>query len=289
MNQPKKLVKLIRSIPKLRQWVVRTQQSGCQIALVPTMGALHQGHLSLIHRARREAGKKGRVIVSIFVNPTQFNQKSDFLHYPKPLAADMAICRAANVDLVFAPTVRNMYPTDFSTWVEEKKLSLPLCGAKRPGHFRGVCTIVLKLFHLVQPDIAIFGQKDAQQVAVIQRMIRDLNIPVRMIIAPVVREKDGLAMSSRNQRLTPIERPRAIALYETLRLVRSSYQRGIKNSRQLKNLARQHLIKTPGLKIDYLEFVNGLTLKSVTTVSRGDLFAIAVFIGKIRLIDHIRL
>ena len=282
-------MKLIRSIPQLRQWISQAQQKRKAIGFVPTMGALHTGHLSLVHQARRIVGKNGWVVVSIFVNPTQFNQKSDFLKYPKPLTADAALCRSAGVDLLFAPTAKALYPSDFSTWVEEKALSLPLCGKSRPGHFRGVCTVVLKLFNLVQPHAAIFGQKDAQQAAVICRMARDLNIPIQIITAPIVRKPNGLAMSSRNQHLSRQERLRSSTIYRSLCFARSAFYQGVRNAAVLKKLVRYRLTKTPGLRIDYLELVNPETLKSVSRSSKGDLFAIAVWIGKTRLIDNIRL
>ena len=282
-------MKVIRSIPQLRRWVSQAQRKRKVIGFVPTMGALHAGHISLVHQARRVVGKNGLVAVSIFVNPTQFNQKSDFLKYPKPLAADAALCRSAGVDLIFAPTAKDMYPSDFSTWVEEKALSLPLCGKSRPGHFRGVCTVVLKLFNLVQPYAAIFGQKDAQQAAVICRMARDLNIPIQIITAPIVRVPSGLAMSSRNQRLSPKERLHASTIYRSLQFARTAFYQGVRDASVLKKLVRYRLTKTSGLRIDYLELVNPMTLKSVSRASRGDLFAIAVWIGKTRLIDNISL
>lgn len=254
------------------------------------MGTLHAGHLSLIQQARRIVGRKGLVVVSVFVNPTQFNQKWDFKKYSRQLVTDVFLCRNANVDLVFAPSEKTMYPSHFSTWVEEIAFSLPLCGARRPGHFRGVCTIVFKLFNLVQPAVAIFGQKDAQQALVIRRMVRDLNIPVRIIVVPTVREKDGLAMSSRNQRLSISERAQAVALYENLQLMRQAFRNGIRNASILKNLARDRLQKVPKLCLDYLEIVHPSNLQPASPrCSRGDLIAIAAFLGKTRLIDNIRL
>jgi pantoate--beta-alanine ligase len=282
-------MKLIQPIPQLRRWVLKAQAERRPIGFVPTMGALHEGHLSLIKQARKAVGLRGRVVVSIFVNPTQFNQKSDLKHYPRRLSADIAKCHKAGVDLIFAPSAKAMYPEDFSTWVEETKLSKPLCGASRPGHFRGVCTVVLKLFNLVQPQVAIFGQKDAQQAAVVQRMVRDLNIPVRMIIAPIVREAGGLAMSSRNQRLSPKERESSLSLNRALKLTRASFQKGKRNANVLKKFARQQLRGIPGLRLDYLELVDRHTLQPVVKASAGDLLAVAAFFGKTRLIDNVHL
>ncbi len=309
-------MKIIHSISQLRQWVQdarcgRTvaavydrrrlifgghrpplQKSGEKVRLivfVPTMGALHAGHMSLIHRARRIAGARGLVVVSIFVNPTQFNQKADLVRYPRRLAADTAMCRKAGVDMLFVPSAAAMYPLDFSMWVEETTLSLPLCGKNRPGHFRGVCTVVLKLFNLVQPHVAIFGQKDIQQALAVRRMARDLNIPVRIIIAPTVREKDGLAMSSRNQRLLLMERWRAAALYASLDIARSAFRNGVRSAKTIKQMARRHLFKTPGLRLDYLELVSCLTLKPVSRASSGDLLVVAAWVGGTRLIDNVRL
>jgi pantoate--beta-alanine ligase len=281
-------VKIIRSIPPLRNWVRQARRANRKIAFVPTMGALHVGHLSLIHRARKEAGRKGLVVVSIFVNPTQFNQKSDLAKYPKRLTKDARMCQRAGADLIFAPSAHTMYAKDFSTWVEEQSIALPLCGETRPGHFRGVCTVVLKLFNLVQPDLAIFGQKDAQQALVLRRMVRDLNLPIRMITAPIVREQDGLAMSSRNERLTPSERMAAPRIYEALKHAQKSFRPGLSRASFIQSVRRE-LTKIPGVKIDYIELVNPETLEPVRRASRGDLLAVAVFLGKVRLIDNVRL
>lgn len=253
------------------------------------MGALHRGHLDLMVRARKMAGKKGKVVVSIFVNPTQFNQRSDFKKYPHRLAKDSAICRKVGVDLIFAPTAREMYPEDFSTFVEEYRISLPLCGATRPGHFRGVCTVVAKLFNLVQPDVAIFGKKDAQQAAVIQRMVRDLNFPIKIVTAPTVREPDGLAMSSRNERLNPAERSGAPEIYKALRSARQLFSKGERSSSRLKAGIKKSLRKIPGTKLDYVEIVDGQSFESVSRPKSGDIIATAIFVGKTRLIDNVTL
>lgn len=282
-------MRIVRSIPGLRAWRQEALRQQRSVAFVPTMGALHEGHLSLVRRARRLAGLGGRVVVSIFVNPTQFNQKSDLRKYPRTLLSDAAMCRKAGADLVFAPSAAAMYPRKFSTWVEETELSLPLCGDARPGHFRGVCTVVLKLFHLVQPAVAFFGQKDAQQAAVIRRMTRDLDVPVRVVVAPLVREKNGLAMSSRNTRLTPQERKQAVALSRGLREARLAFRRGERRVTTLRRVAMRPWKGVPGWRLDYLEVVEGDTLQRVKRASRGNLMAVAVFLGKVRLIDNVLL
>ncbi len=253
------------------------------------MGALHEGHLSLIAHARRRAGPRGAVVVSVFVNPTQFDRQSDLTAYPRTLTADATMCRRAGADLLFAPSTKSMYPPDFSTWVEETRLARPLCGGRRPGHFRGVCTVVLKLFNLVQPDLALFGWKDAQQALVLQRMARDLNLPVRIVTAPTVRETDGLAMSSRNRRLSPAERARAPALYAALCFARVAFREGITRATRLKTAVRRRLVTVPGLRLDYLELVDSKNLRPVSRVTRGDLLAVAAFLGATRLIDNVRL
>lgn len=234
--------------------------AGERVGFVPTMGALHRGHMTLVEKAARECD---RVIVSIYVNPTQFGPKEDFGKYPRPRREDLALCRAAGVDAVFAPG--NLYPPGFSTWVEETEMSQGRCGASRPGHFRGVATVVLKLFNATLPDRAYFGRKDAQQVDVITRMVRDLDVPVKIVPVATVRDADGLALSSRNRYLSPEERKRALALP---RLLREAVKR--KNP---ESWLRQALRRVPGLKLDYVERVNGR-------------LCAAVWVGKTRLIDN---
>lgn len=259
---------------------------GLRVALVPTMGALHDGHLSLIRAARRRADK---VVVSIFVNPTQFGPHEDWAKYPRPFAADCAACAAEGVDLIFAPRPDDMYPAPYSTWVEETALSQHLCGVRRPGHFRGVCTVVLKLFHIIQPHVALFGQKDAQQALIIQRMVRDLNVPVKMVVCPIVRERDGLAMSSRNVYLSPDERAAAPAIYAALQRVRAWRKRGWSCARIRTELTKT-LAAIPGARVDYAAIVDEATLDDIATARRGQrvLIAVAVFIGTTRLIDNVR-
>jgi len=260
---------------------------GLRVALVPTMGALHAGHLSLVHAARRRADK---VVVSIFVNPAQFGPHEDLAKYPRPFAADCAACAAAGVDLIFAPRPGDMYPAPYSTWVEETALSQHLCGLRRPGHFRGVCTVVLKLFNIIQPHIALFGQKDAQQALIIRRMVRDLNVPVQLAVCPIVRERDGLALSSRNVYLSPAERAAAPQIYAALRRVTAWHARGWSCAR-IRHALTTALAAIPGARVDYAAVVDEATLEEIDTAHRGQrvLVAVAVFIGTTRLIDNLRL
>ena len=259
------------------------------LALVPTMGALHDGHLALVHRAREAAGPEGTVAVSIFVNPIQFDRPGDLAAYPKPLEVDLAKCQAAGVDLVFAPEAGAMYFPDRSITVTESLLSTHLCGATRPGHFDGVCTVVLKLFNLFQADAAVFGEKDVQQLAILRRMVRDLDVPVEIIGYPTVREPDGLAMSSRNVRLTPEHRADAPRIRRALEGARSLLQFGERAAAPFLAAARKHLEDSPFLRIDYLELVDAETLQPVGPIKRPAVLATAVFYGDVRLIDHVTL
>lgn len=251
------------------------------------MGALHVGHASLIARARRLAGREGTVIVSIFVNPTQFGPKEDFARYPRTFAADRALCVEHGADAIFAPAT--LYAEDHSTWVNEELVSGPLCGASRPGHFRGVCTVVLKLFTIVQPDTAVFGLKDYQQCAVIRRMVRDLNVPVRIVPAPTVRERDGLALSSRNTYLSPGERAQAPVIRQALLAAQAAWRRGVREGEKLRRLVWQTISTASLARIDYVEVVDAAALTPVEQAPRGATIAVAVFFGKTRLIDNIQL
>ncbi len=250
--------------------------------LVPTMGALHAGHISLMHRAREIAGPDGTVIVSIFVNPIQFDRASDLAAYPRPMETDLAACEAAGVDVVFTPTGDSMYYPDRSVTVTENLLSRDLCGATRPGHFDGVCTVVLKLFLLSGCDAAIFGEKDFQQLAVIRRMVRDLDVPVEIIGCPTLREADGLAMSSRNVRLTPEQRADSPRIHRALTAAAS-----LPTVEQILSQARTDIEASPLTRIDYLSLVDAETLQPVTGLSRAAVLATAVFYGDVRLIDHV--
>lgn len=256
--------------------------------LVPTMGALHEGHLALVGRAREAAGAEGQVIVSIFVNPIQFDRPADLAAYPRPLEDDLAACRAAGVDLVFAPDA-DLHPPDRSVTVRERELAAGLCGAARPGHFDGVCTIVLKLFLLTRCDAAVFGEKDFQQLAVIRRMVRDLDVPVEILAHPTVREPDGLAMSSRNRRLDPAGRADAPRLHRALLAARQAAAAGEISSSALKAAARMELDGGRIDRIDYLELVDATNLRPLEVLDRPALLAIAAFYGEVRLIDHLTL
>lgn len=259
------------------------------LVLVPTMGALHDGHLALIRRAREAAGPDGTVAVSIFVNPIQFDRADDLSHYPRPLEADLDACRVAGVDLVFHPPVAAMYAPDRSVIVNESLLSRGLCGATRPGHFDGVCTVVLKLFHLLVPDAAVFGEKDRQQLAVIRRMVRDLDVAVEIIGHPILREADGLALSSRNRRLTPEQRADAPRLHQALQAVVRRWEAGEAAAEVLLDGARALLAASPLVKIDYLELVDAGTLQPLHHVDRPAVVAAAVYYGEVRLIDNLQL
>ncbi len=260
------------------------QRDGARVALVPTMGALHAGHVSLIRRARKAAGAKGIVVVSIFVNPTQFNDAKDLRAYPRPMSADKKLCRAKGVDVVFAPKL--LYEKDASVSIDETAISLGMEGTARAGHFRGVATVVVKLCNLVQPTEAIFGEKDWQQAALIRRVARDLNLPARIIIAPTVREPDGLACSSRNVLLNVTERQQASALWQAIGLARAAVRKG--NLRGLKRRLILSIEKHPASRVDYVEFFDEKIMKPVKPM-KGARVALAVFIGKTRLIDNARL
>lgn len=260
---------------------VLTERTGHRV-LVPTMGALHHGHMELVKIARTAAGPDGTVIASIFVNPIQFDRASDLDTYPRPLESDLEKCMAAGVDLVFAPDAGSMYFTDRSTTVTENYISNGLCGAARPGHFDGVCTVVLKLFMLSGCDAAVFGEKDFQQLAVIRRMVRDLDVPVEIIECPTVREDDGLAMSSRNVRLTPDQRKDAPRIHRSLM---EASMRG--NPAEILATARTEIESSPMARIDYLSLVDAETLQPVINLQRPAVLSTAVFYGDVRLIDHV--
>lgn len=252
--------------------------------LVPTMGALHEGHRELIRKARDIAGPSGTVIVSIFVNPIQFDRPSDLLAYPRPVDADLSACRDEGVDVVFAPETGSMYFNDRSITVTENTLSQGLCGATRPGHFDGVCTVVLKLFLLSGCDVAVFGEKDFQQLAIIRRMVRDLDVPVEISACPTIREVDGLAMSSRNTRLTAEQRQDAPRIRRALLAAAT-----LESPAEILAAAREEIEASPMTKIDYLALVDEETLQPVADLSRPAILATAVFYGEVRLIDHTRI
>jgi len=254
--------------------------------LVPTMGALHNAHGELIRVAREAAGRHGEVAVTIFVNPLQFAPGGDYDRYPRPEKADEEFCRDAGVDLLFRPSVDEVYAADRSTFVEETSLSTTLEGKSRPGHFLGVCTVVAKLFNLLEPDAAVFGEKDFQQLAIIRRMVRDLNFNIEIIAVPTIREEDGLACSSRNQYLNAEERSQAAILHKALVVAKNA---GKKSARDVVALARRVISEAPLARIDYVEVADAETLKPVEVVEPNTVMLMAVFFGKTRLIDNIRL
>jgi pantoate--beta-alanine ligase len=272
-------VKIARTLASARSFC---RSAARPLVLVPTMGALHEGHAALIRRARRLAGPKGTVAVSIFVNPIQFGPKEDLAKYPRPWKHDLAVSRSCGAGLIFAPSVEEVYAPDRSVVVDELSLSATLCGASRPGHFRGVCTVVAKLFLILQPDMAVFGEKDWQQLAIIRRMVRDLNFPVRIVGQETVREPDGLAKSSRNAYLTPEERAVAPGIYAALQTAAEK-----KTAAAIRSAARRALERIPGARLDYVELVDAETLQPVTNLRRPMRLATAVFLGKARLIDNI--
>ncbi len=279
-------LKVIGSISAARRFLAKAKSP---IVFVPTMGALHSGHAALIDRARKLAGPKGTVVVSIFVNPTQFGPKEDFSRYPRPFAADRKLCVAHGVDLIFHPSAQEIYPEGFSTYVEETSVSTLLCGASRPGHFRGVCTVVLKLFEIIRPQIAVFGLKDFQQCAVIRRMVRDLHLPVRIVAAETVREPDGLALSSRNQYLSPEERQQAPVLRAALLSARQAWQAGETSAAKLRQLVVRKIKGASLARIDYVEIADADSLRPIERADRNTVMALAVFFGRTRLIDNLLL
>ena len=259
-------------------------RAGKRVGFVPTMGALHEGHLSLVRTARAQSDV---VIVSVFVNPTQFGPTEDFSKYPRNPERDTAMLAAEKTDYVFLPSTEEMYPTGAESWVTVEGLSEKLDGRSRPGHFRGVTTVVAKLFNIVQPDLAFFGQKDAAQVAVISKMVRDLNFDVHIVVCPIVREPDGLAMSSRNAYLNPEQRKQALVLHRSLMRVQHLIDRGETSTARLLVAGTQVMAEEPAVKLDYFEIVDRVTLDPVSDVSSGALVAVAAYVGSTRLIDNI--
>jgi pantoate--beta-alanine ligase len=275
---------LAKTIPDVRQAVQSARRRGQTVGFVPTMGALHEGHASLIRAARRETGF---VVVSIFVNPTQFGPNEDFTRYPRPFEQDLALCRAEHVDLVFNPEVDTIYPTGFHTAIDVPSLSENWEGAFRPGHFRGVATVVLKLFNIVAPDFAYFGQKDAQQVRVIQQMVRDLNVPTDVRVCPTVREADGLALSSRNRYLSAEQRHQAVVLFRALEEARALIEYGDRSAVSIQNLLANRIQAGAGVTLDYAAVVDADTLQSQDPLRGMLLLAVAARFGSTRLIDNI--
>jgi pantoate--beta-alanine ligase len=278
--------RLARSIEEVREHIAVARAKGLTVGLVPTMGALHEGHVSLLHAARAETGF---VVVSIFVNPTQFGPSEDLARYPRPLEQDLAICANQKVDLVFVPEVATMYPPGFQTVVEVEQLQKVLCGPSRPGHFRGVATVVLKLFNIVQPDMAYFGQKDGQQARIIQQMVNDLDIPIEIRVCPIVREEDGLALSSRNLYLDPQQRREATVLSRALETGRKYIAGGERDAAVLLQRMRELIQTAPAATIDYIGIVDADSLQPISQLKGTVLLALAVKFGQTRLIDNLKL
>jgi pantoate--beta-alanine ligase len=279
-------MRVAQTIEDARSFLRNSHSRGARVGLVPTMGALHEGHLCLVRAARAKADV---VAVSIFVNPTQFGPNEDLTTYPRNLERDCELLERERVDLVFAPSAEDMYPAGSVTWVEVEGLSERLCGKSRPGHFRGVATVVSKLVHIVEPEVAFFGQKDAAQHAIIRRMVRDLHMAIEIEVCPIVREPDGLAMSSRNAYLSPEERKSALVLYRSLMRARALFEKGERNSATLISSAKDEFATEPGVRLDYFEIVDPNTLEPQSRIETRSLAAVAAFLGNTRLIDNILL
>jgi pantoate--beta-alanine ligase len=277
-------MRLIRTIRAMQRYSEAHKRKAKLIGFVPTMGYLHEGHLSLMRAARRDCDVSA---ISIFVNPTQFGPKEDFKKYPRDLKRDMRLAESVGVDVVFYPSVKEMYPEGFVTYVNVEGLSEGMCGTSRPGHFRGVATVVTKLFNAVQPDVVYFGQKDAQQAIIIKQLVRDLNMPIKVKILPIIREKDGLAMSSRNRYLSPKERIDALVLSQSLKKAREMVKSGIRSSGEIIRTVREIIRVKKNAKIDYIACVDAINLRPVSKIKGRVLIALAVWIGKTRLIDNI--
>lgn len=274
---------IVSSVAEVRKQVKEWRRLGLSVGLVPTMGFLHEGHKSLIDRAVAE---NDRVVVSDFVNPIQFGPSEDLASYPRDIEADAKLCEAAGADLIFHPGPEDMYASDFCTYVDMKSLTEGLCGKTRPTHFRGVCTVVSKLFHIVSPDRAYFGQKDAQQLAIVRRMVRDLDFDIEIIGCPIVREKYGLAKSSRNTYLSEEERRAAVVLSRAVSLGQDMMEKGERDAAAILSAMKSCIDKEPLARIDYVEIVDAVSMQAVSHVKGSVLCAMAVYIGKTRLIDN---
>jgi len=277
-------MKIITAIKEMQGYVKHNYRRGRKIALVPTMGYFHDGHVMLIREARKLCD---RLVVSIFVNPLQFGRGEDFASYPRDMKRDLELAKKEGTNVVFAPTADDFYPPGYSTFVEEEKLSKKLCGAFRPGHFKGVTTVVAKLFDSIRPHTAVFGQKDAQQVAIIRKMGRELNYPIHIVVIPTIREKNGLACSSRNEYLTSHERKEAALLYASLQKAQDMVKAGVRDAGTIAESIRAHLGGSPVIKPEYVELVNPDTLERVPQIGERTLIALAAHVGKARLIDNI--
>ncbi|MBQ3165140.1 MAG: pantoate--beta-alanine ligase [Lachnospiraceae bacterium] len=276
-------MKVVKTIAEVREQVKAWKAEGLRVGLVPTMGFLHEGHQSLIIKAVEE---NDRVVVSDFVNPTQFGPKEDLASYPRDIERDAKLCEEAGADLIFHPEPAEMYAPDYCTFVDMDGLTKGLCGKTRPTHFRGVCSVVAKLFNIVAPDSAYFGQKDAQQLAVIRRMVRDLNFNIRIVACPIIREEDGLAKSSRNTYLNAEERVAAVVLSRALNQGKALIESGEQSAAKVKDVIMEELCKEPLAKVDYVEVVDADSIEAIKELKGNVLVAIAVYIGKTRLIDN---
>jgi pantoate--beta-alanine ligase len=276
----------IERVKEMQCWSEAEERHGRKIAFVPTMGFLHEGHLSLVRDGKKRAD---RLVVSIFVNPAQFTAQEDLSAYPRNLVRDREMLEDIGADVLFLPSVQEMYPFGYQTFVEVENLSAPLCGAFRPGHFRGVATVVAKLFNIVQPHVAVFGCKDYQQLQIIRRMVRDLNLRVEIVGHPIVREPDGLAMSSRNAYLTPAERRAALCLWHSLRAAECLVKAGERQAAVVLERVRREISAEPLARLEYVQLCDAATLSPLTEVHNGALLALAVWIGRARLIDNVRL
>lgn len=278
-------MKIVRSIPEMKREIAPFHRKGRIIGLVPTMGALHEGHLSLMRAARRPCDV---VVVSLFVNPTQFGPNEDYKRYPRDLRGDARKCKAAGADILFAPTVRQMYPQDHRTLVAVKGLGEVLEGVSRPGHFAGVATIVLKLLNIVKPAIAYLGQKDYQQTVVILRMVEDLNLNIRIVVGPTIREPDGLAMSSRNRYLSASERRAAACLWKALQEGKAMIQNGERDAAKVRSILIHRIAQEPLAKMDYAAVLDPKTLEEIREIHGSALLTLSVWIGRTRLIDNVK-
>lgn len=276
-------MQVFNTVADVRNQIKEWRKQGLTVGLVPTMGYLHEGHQSLMAQAKQQNDK---VIVSVFVNPIQFGPNEDLANYPCDLDRDILACQNMGVDMIFCPPASEMYDPHFSSFVDVTGITEQLCGKRRPGHFKGVCTVVTKLFNITQPDRAYFGQKDAQQLAVIKQMVNDLNIPIVIVGCPIIREADGLAKSSRNSYLSTQERNAALCLYQAITLAKSLLQQGERQSDKLINAMKTVIEQQPLARIDYIEITDFNTLKSVKHIEQSVLIALAVFIGNTRLIDN---
>ena len=279
-----KLMHIISSAAEMTAYSKAEQRAGRRVGFVPTMGALHEGHLSLVRAARAQCDV---VVVSIFVNPTQFGPNEDLAKYPRSFHQDKAMLESGGVSAIFYPSVEEMYPPGAATWVTVEGLSERLDGRSRPGHFRGVTTVVSKLFNIVQPQLAFFGQKDAAQVAIVRKMVHDLNFGAQIVVCPIVREKDGMAMSSRNAYLDPQQRKQALVLSRSLEKVRSLHEHGENNAEKLIAAGKQLMAEEAAVRLDYFEVVDPDTLEPVIDVANGALIAVAAYVGTTRLIDNL--